>query len=103
MRGVRELFSRIVFNILCSNNDDHARNHAAFWDGESLAQTPAYDICPQLRSGGETAQVMGKNEGAIKGYETLVSPNMLVVTPIHGKTSQVAAAFQAGKEGALRI
>lgn len=56
---LRELFSRIVFNILCSNNDDHARNHAAFWDGESLALTPAYDICPQLRSGGETAQVMG--------------------------------------------
>lgn len=53
-----ELFSRIVFNILCSNNDDHPRNHAAFWNGESLSLTPAYDICPQLRSGGETAQIM---------------------------------------------
>ena len=30
---LRELFSRIVFNILCGNTDDHARNHAAFWDG----------------------------------------------------------------------
>jgi serine/threonine-protein kinase HipA len=57
-KTLRELFSRIVFNILCSNNDDHPRNHAAFWDGEALALTPAYDICPQLRSGGETAQVM---------------------------------------------
>jgi len=57
-RSLRELFSRIVFNILCSNNDDHPRNHAAFWDGEALTLTPAYDICPQLRSGGETAQVM---------------------------------------------
>jgi serine/threonine-protein kinase HipA len=56
---LRELFSRIVFNILCSNNDDHPRNHAAFWDGEALTLTPAYDICPQLRSGGETAQIMG--------------------------------------------
>ncbi|HEV2790254.1 MAG TPA: HipA domain-containing protein [Solirubrobacterales bacterium] len=55
---LRELFSRIVFNILCSNNDDHPRNHAAFWDGEALSLTPAYDICPQLRSGGETAQIM---------------------------------------------
>jgi serine/threonine-protein kinase HipA len=55
---LRELFSRIVFNILCSNNDDHPRNHAAFWDGEMLTLTPAYDICPQLRSGGETAQIM---------------------------------------------
>lgn len=55
---LRELFSRIVFNILCSNNDDHPRNHAAFWDGEALTLTPAYDVCPQLRSGGETAQIM---------------------------------------------
>jgi serine/threonine-protein kinase HipA len=55
---LRELFSRIVFNFLCSNNDDHPRNHAAFWDGEALTLTPAYDICPQLRSGGETAQIM---------------------------------------------
>lgn len=57
-RTLRELFSRIVFNILCSNNDDHPRNHAAFWDGVTLSLTPAYDICPQLRSGGETAQIM---------------------------------------------
>ena len=55
---LRELFARIVFNILCSNTDDHPRNHAAFWDGEVLALTPAYDICPQLRSGGEAAQLM---------------------------------------------
>ena len=41
---LRELFSRIVFNILCGNTDDHARNHAAFWDGHQLALTPAYDI-----------------------------------------------------------
>jgi serine/threonine-protein kinase HipA len=55
---LRELFARIVFNILTGNNDDHARNHAAFWDGSALTLTPAYDICPQPRAGGETAQLM---------------------------------------------
>lgn len=55
---LRELFSRIVFNILTGNNDDHARNHAAFWDGEMLSLTPAYDICPQGRTGQETSQAM---------------------------------------------
>jgi serine/threonine-protein kinase HipA len=59
---LRELFSRITFNILTGNNDDHARNHAAFWDGRALTLTPAYDICPQPRAGGETAQVMGIGE-----------------------------------------
>jgi serine/threonine-protein kinase HipA len=55
---LRELFSRIVFNICVGNTDDHARNHAAFWDGKILTLTPAYDICPQLRSGGEATQAM---------------------------------------------
>jgi serine/threonine-protein kinase HipA len=55
---LRELFARITFNILTGNNDDHARNHAAFWDGTALTLTPAYDICPQPRAGGETAQIM---------------------------------------------
>lgn len=55
---LKEIFSRIVFNILCGNTDDHARNHAAFWDGKNLSLTPAYDICPQLRTGGEATQAM---------------------------------------------
>jgi serine/threonine-protein kinase HipA len=59
---LRELFARIVFNILTGNNDDHARNHAAFWDGTALTLTPAYDICPQPRAGGETAQAMAIGE-----------------------------------------
>jgi serine/threonine-protein kinase HipA len=57
-RTLRELFSRIVFNILVGNTDDHARNHAAFWDGEALTLTPAYDICPSPRSRGEASQGM---------------------------------------------
>lgn len=55
---LRELFSRIAFNICVGNTDDHARNHSAFWDGSQLTFTPAYDICPQTRSGGEAAQAM---------------------------------------------
>ncbi|MCB1875300.1 MAG: type II toxin-antitoxin system HipA family toxin [Chromatiales bacterium] len=55
---LRELFARLVFNILCGNTDDHARNHAAFWDGETLELTPAYDICPQARTGHEASQAM---------------------------------------------
>ena len=55
---LKGLFCRLTFNILCGNTDDHARNHAAFWDGKSLSLTPAYDICPQSRTGNETSQSM---------------------------------------------
>lgn len=53
-----EMFRRVVFNVCVSNSDDHARNHSAFWDGEWLTLTPAYDIAPGLRSGDTSAQAM---------------------------------------------
>lgn len=56
--NLRQLFGRLTFNILCGNTDDHARNHAAFWDGKNLQLTPAYDICPQSRAGEEAGQGM---------------------------------------------
>ena len=57
-KTLEELFSRLVFNILCGNTDDHARNHAVFWNGKTLSLTPAYDICPQNRTGNEASQAM---------------------------------------------
>lgn len=61
---LRELFSRIVFNVLVGNSDDHARNHAAFVNADgSLTLTPAYDVCPQPRSVPQASQAMaiGRN------------------------------------------
>lgn len=55
---LRELFGRLVFHVLCGNTDDHARNHAAFWDGARLSLTPAYDLCPQNRTGNVAGQAM---------------------------------------------
>ena len=57
-KALHELYGRLVFNVLCGNTDDHARNHAAFWDGAKLTLTPAYDICPQNRRGREANQAM---------------------------------------------
>jgi serine/threonine-protein kinase HipA len=69
--SLRELFARLSFNILIGNTDDHARNHAAFWDGETLSLTPAYDICPQPRAGGEVSQAMqiGGHRGNLSTLE----------------------------------
>jgi serine/threonine-protein kinase HipA len=54
----KELFRRMVFNILIGNEDDHAKNHSCFWDGRRLQLTPAYDMLPQRRSGMEGRQAM---------------------------------------------
>jgi len=57
-RALREMFSRLAFNILVGNNDDHLRNHAAFWDGHKLALTPAYDLAPQIRNTNPSSQAI---------------------------------------------
>jgi serine/threonine-protein kinase HipA len=75
---LRELFGRIVFSICIGNTDDHARNHAAFWDGRELTLTPAYDLCPQLRSGEEVAQAM-----AIDGHGARVSQLRVCLDAAH--------------------
>lgn len=50
-----ELFTRIAFNIAIGNTDDHARNHAAHWDGHHLTLAPAYDLDPTARTTGHDA------------------------------------------------
>lgn len=59
---LHELFRRITFNILTGNNDDHARNHAAFWDGGRLTLTPAYDLCPSPGAMNQSRQAMAIGE-----------------------------------------
>lgn len=78
---LRELYGRIVFNILCGNTDDHARNHAAFWDGKLLTLSPAYDICPQGRTGNEATQAMLiKGENRMSTLHTCIAaaPDFLI-------------------------
>lgn len=43
-----ELYARIAFNILVSNDDDHLRNHAFVWEPQSKAWrlSPLYDVVP---------------------------------------------------------
>lgn len=53
-----ELFSRLVFNVLMGNTDDHARNHSFFVEGRTIRLTPAYDITPFPRAGGEASHGM---------------------------------------------
>jgi serine/threonine-protein kinase HipA len=80
-KDLRELFGRLIFNILCGNTDDHARNHAAFWDGKNLRLTPAYDVCPQSRMGEEAGQgmrIVGNNNRSQLGLCLQAAPQFLL-------------------------
>jgi serine/threonine-protein kinase HipA len=44
---MRELFRRMVFNILIDNTDDHEKNHALIvTDAQQYELSPAYDVLP---------------------------------------------------------
>jgi serine/threonine-protein kinase HipA len=42
----RELFMRMIFNAMVTNNDDHPRNHALLRTQAGWRLSPAYDIVP---------------------------------------------------------
>jgi serine/threonine-protein kinase HipA len=43
---IKEIFRRMLFNVLASNSDDHGKNHAFAYDDSTKrwAPTPAYDV-----------------------------------------------------------
>ncbi|MBB3344885.1 HipA domain-containing protein [Luteimonas sp. RC10] len=54
-----ELFSRMVFNILVSNDDDHLRNHAFVHDDGAWNLSPLYDVVPKPQVGTERTLHLG--------------------------------------------
>ncbi len=46
LEDARQLWRRMVFNVLVSNTDDHLRNHGFLWAGQGWRLSPAYDMNP---------------------------------------------------------
>lgn len=58
-RDRTELFKRMVFNILCGNDDDHLRNHAFLHDGRGWRLSPLYDVLPKPQHSTERNLALG--------------------------------------------
>ncbi len=60
---MRELFRRMVFNILIDNTDDHEKNHALLLtDAQQYALSPAYDVLPSGQALGFQQMRVGEQE-----------------------------------------
>ncbi|MFZ8756021.1 type II toxin-antitoxin system HipA family toxin [Microbacterium sp. HMH0099] len=46
-RDLRELFDRVVANVVLGNTDDHLRNHGLLSTGPGWTLSPAFDVNPQ--------------------------------------------------------
>ena len=61
---LRELWLRIVFNMLVSNTDDHLRNHCFILvPGIGWRLSPAYDMNPRPQSHGLKLSVSKADNG----------------------------------------
>lgn len=54
-----ELYRRMVFNILVTNDDDHLRNHGFLWEVKGWRLSPLYDVVPKPQVGFERTLVLG--------------------------------------------
>ena len=60
---MRELFRRMVFNILIDNTDDHEKNHALLMtDAQQYELSPAYDVLPSGQALGYQQMRVGEAE-----------------------------------------
>ncbi len=60
---MRELFRRMVFNILIDNTDDHEKNHAIIMtDAQQYELSPAYDVLPSGQALGFQQMRVGEHE-----------------------------------------
>ncbi|BCQ22313.1 type II toxin-antitoxin system HipA family toxin [Caballeronia sp. NK8] len=55
----RQLFQRMVFNVLMENTDDHEKNHAFLNRDGNWKLSPAYDLQPQLQAIGYQQLIVG--------------------------------------------
>ena len=63
MEQVTDMFRLMVFNILISNRDDHAKNFSFQWVDRGWKLSPAYDLLPSNGFNGyHTTTINGKGE-----------------------------------------
>lgn len=50
LEDLNQLYGRMIFNMLCGNDDDHPRNHAVIWtqSEKRWRLSPAFDVVPNI-------------------------------------------------------
>jgi serine/threonine-protein kinase HipA len=77
---MRELFRRMVFNILIDNTDDHEKNHAVIMtDAQQYELSPAYDVLPSGQALGFQQMRVGEHEADSTLANTLTMCQMFAL------------------------
>ena len=72
MEQVKQMFRLMVFNILISNRDDHAKNFSFQYRDNKWQLSPAYDLLPSSGfNGNHTTTINGQGEPRLKDIITI--------------------------------
>lgn len=100
----RQLWRRMVFNVLISNTDDHLRNHALLRDEGGWRLSPAYDMnpCPREISGGRHVLALNEDDHSGELDIAMSVAEYFGLTRDEGATiaSEVATATKRWRESA---
>lgn len=98
---MRELFRRLIFNILIDNTDDHEKNHVFLInDHQQYVLAPAFDVLPMGHSLGYQAMVVGANgaESSIENALTAVAQYWLTPQEALDEVRRVAEVVDSWRE-----
>src|SRR4029078_7940786 len=91
----RELFRRMVFNILIDNTDDHEKNHAVIvTDAQRYMLAPAFDVLPSGQALGFQQMRVGEAE-ADSTLENALSQSRLFALEHDEAVSEVRTVAHA--------
>ena len=97
----KELFKRMVFNILMDNTDDHEKNHAFVRAADGFYDlSPAYDVVPSVQGLGQQQLRVGKGQAdaSIENALSEVQAFGLTKDVAVEAVKRVAAAVDGWKE-----
>lgn len=90
-KDLKQLFMRLIFNILCNNTDDHLRNHGFIYiPSQGWRLSPAYDIVPQPDMGPQVPRRLTLGVG-MNGSRAATLKNALSSCPVFGLTPEAGA------------
>jgi serine/threonine-protein kinase HipA len=99
-RQMRELFRRMVFNILMDNTDDHEKNHALLMDDrQHLNLAPAFDVLPTAQGLGYQQMRVGtgQSDSTIDNAMSEVAQFGMSVAQASAEVSEVVRACDGWK------
>lgn len=102
---MRELFRRMVFNILMDNTDDHERNHVLLSDDQGyLSLSPAFDVLPTCQSLGYQQMRVGtrQNDSTLENALSETAQFGLTYAAAEQEAKAVAAVCSEWKDAFAR-